>query len=79
MSGTMRRQRGLPRGASFTDVDGRECSIQESSLATDTAIRFGVDKSHDGRTMERMHLTQDMVRELLPLLKAFAKTGRLPR
>lgn len=26
----------------------------------------------------RMHLTQSMVRELLPLLKHFADTGRLP-
>jgi hypothetical protein len=27
----------------FSDMDGNECSLQKSSLATDDAIRFGVN------------------------------------
>lgn len=36
-------QRGFPR-AEFTDFNGTECSIQESSIATDYCIWLGVNK-----------------------------------
>jgi hypothetical protein len=62
----------------FTDRYGSLCSLQESSLATEAAIWLGVDKDFDSGVGTRMHLTQDMVKELLPLLKHFAKHGRLP-
>jgi hypothetical protein len=51
----------------FTDRYGVDCSLQKSSLAFEDAIWLG--------TSERMHLTQDMVRDLLPLLTRFVETG----
>lgn len=85
----------------FTDRNGTECTLQESSLATEAAIWFGAAKLevkrfpgnytgwHDvdfaallpGQDIvgnERMHLTQDHVRSLLPALQHFAETGELP-
>jgi hypothetical protein len=58
----------------FTDSYGAECSLQKSSLATEDAVWFGVD----GDVGERMHLTVEMVRALLPALTRFADTGDLP-
>jgi hypothetical protein len=69
-------QRGFWR-VEFTDRYGAECSLQKSSLATEDAIWLGVDKPFMAESL-RMHLTQDMVKELLPLLQHFAKTGELP-
>jgi len=57
--------------AHFRDRYGEECSIQESSLAEEAAIWLG-EGSH------RMHLTQGMVEQLLPVLEHFLKTGGLP-
>lgn len=54
----------------FTDEYGLECSLQKSSLADKDCIWLG-----DVRN--RMHLTQDMVRDLLPYLMQFAETGEL--
>ena len=85
--------RGFEHGR-FTDRYGEECSIQESSLATEAAIWLGIsaprvmylapDKGWveipqhpDTHINGRMHLTQDMVRDLLPLLQRFAETGEL--
>lgn len=104
--------RGFVRGM-FTDRYGVECSIQQSSLATESAIWLGVhspevklmarDAALLGREdllkpaddperlngwvnfplpepvniFTRMHLTQPMVRELLPVLLRFARTGEL--
>jgi hypothetical protein len=84
----------------FMDKYGVGCSIQESSLATENAIWFGVDdanpkilasKTKEGGTgyvpycipedvflTTRMHLTQQQVKELLPVLQIFAETGELP-
>lgn len=85
----------------FTDRNGTECTLQESSLATEAAIWLGAAKLevkrfpgnytgwHDvdfaallpGQDIvgnERMHLTQDHVRSLLPALQHFAETGELP-
>lgn len=55
----------------FWDRYGELCSIQKSSLATEDAIWLGVDE-------HRMHLTQEQVAALLPLLQHFAETGDLP-
>lgn len=73
--------RGFLKG-SFKDRYGEECSIQKSSLATEDCIWLGcrhetVDKQ--GRPCgARMHLTQAMVADLLPLLQHFVETGELP-
>ena len=78
----------------FKDRYGSQCSLQASSLASEPAIWFGVDKIEpqiQGPTLQwepftipedvlinsRMHLTQKMVRKLLPLLTKFAETGDL--
>ena len=55
----------------FRDRYNEQCSLQKSSLASEDAIWFGVDKS------DRMHLTQEQVQELLPYLEHFAETGEL--
>lgn len=89
-------QRGFTK-AVFTDRYGVECSIQESSLATEGAIWLGVEESNprylvpgqgwapyeypegfDIHTDTRMHLTQDHVKRLLPVMQHFARTGYLP-
>lgn len=75
----------------FTDRYKMACSLQESSLATEHAIWLGAEaiEVHDDMTLvhaadgkkyvlARMHLTQRMVKELLPVLQHFAETGRLP-
>jgi hypothetical protein len=65
--------------AKFTDLYGSECSIQVSSLATEPAIWFGVDQHYyEGpSTSGRMHLTEDMVKILTPLLLRFLEFGDL--
>lgn len=77
-------ERGFYQG-NFVDRYGKECSIQESSLATESAIWFGCNEGthtidEDGKTacMGRMHLTQDMVAQLIPLLDIFVYEGHLP-
>lgn len=67
-----RTERGFLR-VLFTDRYGEACSLQESSLASEPAIWLGLD----GPAGQRMHLTQEQVRELLPLLTRFAGTGML--
>jgi hypothetical protein len=74
--------------ADFTDRYGEACSIQDSSLATEDAIWLGIDHIN-GREMSsvvgidperipaRMHLTREMVAELLPLLQRFVDTGSI--
>lgn len=83
----------------FNDRYGEKCSLQSSSLATESAIWFGIDdanpqilasKVQEGGTgwvkypipkdvllSTRMHLTQDQVKDLLPILTKFAETGEL--
>lgn len=74
--------RGFLRGE-FKDAYGEECSIQESSLATEDCIWLGCDHETvdpQGRPCgARMHLTQQMVADLLPLLHHFVETGELPQ
>ena len=67
----VRTQRGFAL-AEFKDRYDTKCSIQESSIATEYCLWLGVDDY-------RMHLTQDMVQKLLPLLDHFVKTGGLPQ
>lgn len=57
---------------SFLDSNGEKCSIQESSRAFPPSIWFGISP-------DRMHLTQEEVAMLLPILKHFAENGELPR
>lgn len=57
----------------FADEYGKACSLQESSLATRDCIWFGVDD--DG---QRMHLTQEHVKALMPYLQRFVDSGALP-
>ena len=60
----------------FIDLYGQQCSLQDSSLASESAIWFGVDVNLKGEKIgERMHLTQEQVKALLPILTYFAKTG----
>ena len=72
---------------SFKDSYGYDCSIQESSSASEPKIWFGIDNAKittkDGSpidsenmiTFSRMHLNQEQVKKLLPLLENFADTG----
>lgn len=60
-----------PRGfaiVNFNDLYQEKCSIQDSSNGEHKAIWIGVNSS-------RMHLTQDMVKQLLPFLQEFADKG----
>lgn len=54
----------------FTDGNGNSCMLQESSVATEPMVWLG-------RTMFRMHLTQEHVKDLLPNLSHFVETGEL--
>ena len=82
----------IPRGFSifsFKDSYGNMCSIQESSAASEPKIWLGIDNakittkdgtpidSENMTTFSRMHLSQEQVKELLPLLENFARTGSL--
>lgn len=80
---TISRGFGLIR---FLDRYGQVCSLQDSSLATEAAIWLGVTNTGDviegPVTRESnedinvgMHLTQSMVKQLLPYLQKFAETG----
>lgn len=85
--------RGFYHGE-FIDRYGAKCSIQESSLATERCIWLGVNEvipqvmgpvgwqpaplPEGAMIGARMHLNQQMVKDLLPLLQHFAETGDLP-
>lgn len=63
-----------PRGFDyydFLDHNGEGCSIQKSSLATEDCIWLGMHNSM------RMHLNKEQVKELLPILENFVKTGNI--
>lgn len=72
--------RGFLKGQ-FVDRYGAKCSIQKSSLATEDCIWLGCDHetfdSHCRPCGARMHLTQDMVADLIPVLQRFVETGEL--
>lgn len=70
----------------FEDLYGSDCSVQESSLATDDAIWLGVDVPFESKPPyneqvegHRMHLSRGQVAALLPLLECFVRTGFLPK
>lgn len=71
-------KRGFLRGE-FKDRYGAQCSVQESSLATEACIWFGVDVDFEGGEVlrGRMHLNQEQVRALIPFLRHFVRTGSL--
>ena len=62
-------ERGFPL-AEFSDFYNKGCSIQISSLADARCIWFGTNT-------DRMHLTQDQVEALLPILENFVQTGEI--
>lgn len=77
----------------FTDLYGSDCSIQDSSLAEEGAIWFGIDtngayglkppynndrQDPNTDTGGRMHLSQGQAAALLPLLQHFVMFGCLP-
>lgn len=70
--------RGL-LGATFRDLNGRECSIQESSVATQPCLWIGVDRKPE-TVVEggcRMHIGRQMAAALVDVLRRFAETGEL--
>jgi hypothetical protein len=73
-------ERGFFRGE-FKDRYGEKCSIQESSIATEYCIWLGCDhETCDDKGLPcgaRMHLTQEMAADLIPLLQKFVETGIL--
>ena len=76
---TKRTERGFAF-KEFSDLYGSECSIQKSSLATNDAIWFGVDKHFTLDTTKnnvRMHLDKKLVKKLIPILQNFVKTGEV--
>ena len=48
----------------FTDLYGKDCSVRDSSLACPAAVWVG-----------DMHLSMEMVKALLPVLKRFVDKG----
>ena len=74
-------ERGFSR-IDFDDLYGERCSIQKSSLADKDAIWFGQNKptyvKETNDYLCRMHLSQEYVLWLLPILKHFAETGEMP-
>lgn len=71
-------ERGFLR-ADFKDFNGRDASIQESSLAGIDALWLGSNEGehHRGYCLARMHLTRKQVKQLIPLLQKFVETGKL--
>lgn len=64
----------------FKDTYNDDCSIQESSSADEPCIWLGRNEGthHLGKCLARMHLNQEQVKALLPLLEYFVEHGRLP-
>lgn len=60
--------------AHFIDDYQEPCSIQESSAADTPCLWLGVD-----RIGHRMHLTQEMVAAMLPMLQRFVETGKITK
>jgi len=60
--------------ALFKDYNGDPCSLQESRSPIRPLLWLGCET---GVFRGRMHLSQKQVKELLPLLQKFVKTGHL--
>jgi hypothetical protein len=71
------KEAGPLRGLHFEDSGGQVCGLRESSAANvdgeGARVWFGLD-GHPS-----MSLSQERVLDLLPALRAFARTGRLPK
>lgn len=52
----------------FKDLYGVDCRIQDSSSAEKACLWIGTEK-------DSMHLTRQMVKQLLPVLNEFVKQG----
>ena len=83
----------------FKDRYDADCSLQQSSIATECCVWLGVDDANPqimaSKVMENgtgwvkypiledvlltthMHLTQNQVKELLPILERFVETGEI--
>lgn len=76
----------------FTDRSGHECSLQKSSTEDCIRLGVNdgdprhlipgmgwvkIELPDDILITTRMHLTREMVKELLPYLERFAETGEL--
>lgn len=74
--------RGFDR-VDFKDFYGRDCSLQESSMAATRGVWLGVEpdqvtrdmRTPDDQPRSRMHLTQPEVANLLPYLLKFVAVG----
>jgi hypothetical protein len=78
----------------FDDLHANKCTLQKSSATLYDAVWLGIASPEinimiDGgwkalaipegaAVNSRMHLSQKMIRDLLPLLQHFADTGELP-
>lgn len=76
------RLKKTPRGiwrADFKDSYGKECSIQESSMATEDHIWLGINDGthHMGSCLARMHLSRSQAKQLIKHLTKFVETGKL--
>lgn len=71
-------ERGFMRGE-FLDMDGNLCIIQDSSLATEYALRLGQLEGthHQGHCLAMMHLTKEMARTLIQALMRFVNNGTI--
>lgn len=84
--------RGFVRGG-FKDLYGADCSLQQSSLATQNALWLGIsdpymkvwgppwkdfEKPEGLLVSSRMHLSRGMVRRLIANLQHWVDTGSLP-
>lgn len=62
----------------FHDAFGDECSLQQSSAIGDTdhGLEFpGSSYIWFGKKSNRMHLSEKQIKELIPLLENWVKTG----
>lgn len=62
--------------AKFKDRYGADCSLQKSSLAGEDCIWLGLN-GNDPEAGSRMHLTREMVANLMPALQRFVDTGKI--
>lgn len=71
-------KKGFLRGE-FEDRFGALCSVQESSMIGEDCLWLGVEVDFDGKEVRngRMHLSQTQAAELLPIIRHFARTGRV--
>lgn len=71
-------KKGLLR-AEFKDRYGAVCSVQESSFPDEDCLWLGIEVDIHGAEVPhgRMHISQAMARQLLPVLRHFARTGKL--